>query len=251
MLEHLAITRDVAEALGLPTAAVIARYESIKNALIQSVHAVHAQWDAVPNAVLDTLAAAMRHFDSVYTTSYDLLTYWAYMRDQDSFFDYFWGMPGNFFDPTSVALLPDRTRLLFLHGGLHLVRRDGIERKRTHNGQTLLAQFGSDDGEAPLFVSEGTSTQKLKAIRNSPYLSFAYNELRADTHAIVVFGLRLRAEDAHIAAAINRFGITVGIGLRMNKPVHEIAARMAQYDQVLNRTVRYFFDAATHPLGGF
>lgn len=250
MLEHLAITRAVGDTLGLPTGEVVARYQSIKRALVQSVHGVHVPWDQVPVHVLDTFAAAMHHFDSVYTTSYDLLAYWAYMRQPDWFVDYFWGVPGNFFDPARVDVLPFRTRLLFLHGGVHLVRRDGIERKRTHaGGHNLLAQFGTTPGEEPLFVSEGTSDQKLTAIHSSAYLAFAYHELRSDSHPLVLFGLSLGPQDAHIAAAINRPDVNLAIGVRTNKEPVEIAARIAQYDQVLHLAHRRYFDSATHPLG--
>lgn len=249
VLEAMRTASTVNGALHQPTAHLDARYQSIKRALIESVHAVHIPWDGMTRARLLNFAAAMHVFRSVYTSNYDLTAYWAHMTVANWFVDYFWGQPGNSFDPARTEVVPGRTRLLFLHGGLHLIRRAGIEYKRVHAGANLLAQFGVDPTAEPLFISEGSSAQKLKAIHRSAYLAFAYQELLADPGPFVVLGHGLGPEDAHLAAALNRPGLQVAIGLRVNKPPAALAQRVADYDHALHLAQRRYFDVETHPLG--
>src|SRR5947208_1138255 len=69
------------------------------------------------------------------------------------------------------------TRLLFMHGGIHLRRlRGGGTRKVTAEEGSILDQFSTAYGgeESPLLVSEGESADKLASILSSDYLSFAH-----------------------------------------------------------------------------
>ncbi|MDP1315153.1 DUF4917 family protein, partial [Klebsiella pneumoniae] len=60
------------------------------------------------------------------------------------------------------------TRILYLHGGLHLVRNlDGTARKLPSTDSTLLSSFAINNtiktlDDVPLFVSEGKVEEKLK-----------------------------------------------------------------------------------------
>ena len=86
------------------------------------------------------------HYKSVFSTNYDLLTYWAMMieGDPDDFRDFFWQVGGPF-DPTDVDAWGSLTLVYFLHGAVHLRRTapDGAY-KQTAAGQNLLAQFWTD-----------------------------------------------------------------------------------------------------------
>ena len=60
----------------------------------------------------------------------------------DDFVDDFWG-PNHTFDIANSDAWPDRTRVVYLHGGLHLVREtNGAVRKRTAQAENLLQSFG-------------------------------------------------------------------------------------------------------------
>jgi len=118
-------------------------------------------------------------FDTVYTTNYDLLVYWAVMTDRPSDFrDFFWG-PDASFDPDDVSTAAGVTRILYLHGALHLYTlADGGTAKLTAGGRNLLSKRSARTSTVPLFVCEGHSRDKRIAIARSDYLSFANGDRR-------------------------------------------------------------------------
>src|SRR5690606_10460737 len=111
-----------------------------------------------------------RCYHSVYSTNYDLLAYWAVMHAPEHFDDRFGELAT--FDPHAPAA--KATRMLYLHGGMHLVKNlDGSVRKLLSSGSTLLGSFAINAlDDVPLFICEGSSEEKLKIIRSSDYLSF-------------------------------------------------------------------------------
>ncbi|MGS8556542.1 DUF4917 family protein, partial [Salmonella enterica subsp. enterica serovar Soahanina] len=82
--------------------------------------------------------------------------------------------------------------ILYLHGGLHLVRNlDGTARKLPTTDSTLLSSFAINNtiktlDDVPLFVSEGKVEEKLKTIRSSDYLSFCYEQLLGHEGALCI-----------------------------------------------------------------
>ncbi|WP_099246606.1 DUF4917 family protein [Mycobacterium sp. shizuoka-1] len=101
----------------------------------------------------------------------------------------------------------------------------------------------------PLFVSEGTSAQKMAAIRRSDYLSFARRQLIEDNFNTVIFGASFGDQDDHIISALNagsrrKFAISVWPGTESQN-----VATMARYKSRLPRHDLRFFDSRTHPLG--
>lgn len=150
VLSALATSRSVSAALGQPYDQFQERENSIRDALIRAVHAVHIPWNAVPNETLDRLSAELSRYASIYSTNYDLLIYWSIMRDPDSFRDYFWGRQ---FDIANTEIWGKRTKVHYLHGGLHLYRRPTGQTLKRHAeaGQNLLDLFGSpfENGDAP------------------------------------------------------------------------------------------------------
>jgi hypothetical protein len=94
----------------------------------------------------------------------------------EKFKDYFWGQSQEF-DLTDTETSVTATKVLYLHGGLHLYRLpSGVAIKRkAEAGRSLLDLFGVSfmEGATPLFITEGTSQDKLASIRRSDYLSFA------------------------------------------------------------------------------
>ena len=68
------------------------------------------------------------------------------------------------------------TRVLYLHGGIHLARLVNgrtLKRRCTWEGGSLQRSLWlpREDGAIPLFITEGTSRDKEKAIGRSDYLS--------------------------------------------------------------------------------
>lgn len=229
--------------------AVRLRYKAIRRALVEVVTAVHIPHARLSATTLDTVRAEMRSYASVYTTNYDLITYWALMSEGGAGFrDYFWGH-GNSFDAGNVSVPGGITRVLYLHGAVHLYRdTDGTARKRTAGMGSLLSRVAAATRSVPLFVSEGRSADKLRAIRRSDYLSFAHREFAEDTDPVVVFGHSLSDQDSHLRDALNHRGRRVAISVMPGRRA-VVREHKARLHKLLPHARLRFFDATTHTLG--
>ena len=244
-----AIRVQAARAKG--TRALEETYDRIREALVRAVHSVHVRFDdAEQSGTLGLLASALRQYGSVFTLNYDLLLYWARMSCDDAwtaFKDYFWTNP---FDIADTGTSGSPTTVLYLHGGLHLVRtRTGRTKKRTNHGASLLETFGRVRSEIPLFISEGSSKSKLRAILRNDYLTFAREQLGQCQGKVVVFGFGFGRQDHHIVKLMQRWeSRTVAISVRDRDPVRN-RREMRRIQAQLPSASILFFDAPTHPLG--
>lgn len=247
VLSALATSKTVSAALDLPLDSFSEREASIREALIRAVHSVHVPWQSVPDAHLDAIATELSAFASIYCTNYDLTLYWALMRNLNGFRDYFWSEK---FDVTNTEIWGKRTKVHFLHGGLHLYRRpNGQTLKRpAAAGQNLLDLFGTAYQDAmPLFITEGTAQEKLASIYRSDYLSFVFARLAQDIEPLVVFGHSLGDSDKHLIDAIgNHKGRAVAVSLRATGNIRQKKAALIE---ALPEATLHFYDAASHPLG--
>jgi hypothetical protein len=141
------------------------------------------------------------------------------------------------------------TRILYLHGALHLyTAADGSTAKLTATGKNLLARMAARTGTVPLFVCEGHTRDKRVAIARSDYLSFANGEFSADGAPLVVFGHALGEQDAHLIDHIDKPSRRVAISVMPSSP-NAIIRRKAELKELLPHARLSFFDATTHPLG--
>ena len=211
VLRSLAVAIQVDQALGLDTTLLQTRYESIQGALGAAVRHVHLLRSQLDEQQLVPIRDELRQHQYVFTTSYDLVIYWAAgcapAPSFQGFVDFFWSDNINAFNRRwcSVTNAED-TRLFYLHGALHLVVTElGTTRKRVRDTDTLLDRFGTPiDGDPttrPLLISEGASAEKARAIQENAYLRFALSELQACPEPVVVFGHSLSEQDAHLAEA--------------------------------------------------
>lgn len=170
--------------LSLPTSPIEDRYDGIRMALCRAVNYVHPGYSDVGLDKLDRANSVLSQFKRVFTTNYDLLVYWAVMRDSTQFVDFFWGS-GNGFNPLDVEIFGanvNRTQVYYLHGALMIfLGSNGLEAKLAAGASGLLARINSriSDGDSPIFVSEGEPRQKLLAIRRHSYLEFALGSFEA------------------------------------------------------------------------
>lgn len=251
VLHDLAIAVRVATALSLDPHPIEARYAHVRNALIEAVNTVHVPRARVSLSTLRRMAAYLATLDSVFSTNYDLIVYWTIMRDPGQFTDCF--LHGEV-EPSLVT--SHRTKVYFVHGALHLYRtvHGGPRKNQSIDGADLLRLFGQPiDGEEifPEFVSEGEADQKRAAIEESPYLSFAFEQLESFKKPLVIFGSGLGDQDRHIVDAISR---------RRTRPI-AVSIRPGNETWVKSEKYRYaglfagltqrvlFFDSTTHPLG--
>ncbi len=172
------------------------------------------------------------------------------------FKDYFFqSNDNNYFDISNTEIRGDATKILYLHGGLHLERNtSGKTIKRKYEEHTnLLDSFGkkSSGGQeetVPLLIAEGDAEDKLKSIYSSDYLSFAYAQFAQHKGALVVFEHSLGDSDQHILDAIKRAKPSrIAISISSKKLPQDIIYRKAELRKKLGEA-SVFFDAETHPL---
>ncbi len=233
-------------------------YREVQVGLFESVASVHVEWDRVAPRTLGELRRELLRYKRIYSSNYDLLIYWAMLREGDpsDFRDFFWGA-GNSFDPADVGIVGDPTLTYFLHGGVHLRRTpNGQSFKRTAQQQNLLSQFPTtwESDEIPLLISEGDSNDKLVSINRSDYLSFAYRRFLEHQGNLVVFGHALGVADEHLVRAINSWSTPESprqIALSVRRGMGDVATRQEkqQLAQRLPESDLWFYDADSHPLG--
>jgi hypothetical protein len=256
VLSDLNTAIRVNETLSQSADAIYERYRSIQRALGHAVRAVHLIRSQVPDATLKEIRNEMLRYEWIFSTSYDLLLYWA-MGCGGSFapfVDHFRGT-GLRFDPDRTDVYVDQLPVYFLHGALHLVvGGTGITWKLRRNAmQTVLDQFGEPiDGDPqarPLLVTEGTARDKLRAIEANAYLAHSLQTLRSVELPLVVFGSSLGVQDDHLLDAVNEHPRRrIAVSLLPDRR-RTLAARQADIYARLETDTLEFFAATTHPLG--
>jgi hypothetical protein len=256
VLSALDQAKQVNQILCLDYGAITTAYDRIRLSLIEAVHAIHIPWVDIATQTLLAIRSALRQYQFVYSTNYDLLNYWSVMQDATGFIDFFFG---NTFDVSNTDVWsPTKTRILFPHGALHLYRSQGGTIKRTSGiGGNLLQAFGDPLGEdqspIPLFISEGTSKDKLSSIHSNDYLGFAFSELVRHEGGLVILGQSLDPTyDQHLIDAIcgrrnRRLGIGVYRGNRTDTQI--IAEKVAWLQKFDGHDFSIdFFESSTHAL---
>lgn len=263
VLSALRTAELVCRSIGLETDAIRARHDSIRVALMEAIQGIHIPWSAIPDQVLSQVRAALTHYSYVFTTNYDLLVYWAIMSEEtpSPFKDYFWNAcsdDGNWmcFDASNTEAFPGSTRLLYVHGALHLVELPwGETGKLTAGDANLLEQFAVPDPTedypiVPLVITEGSSEDKMEAIRRSDYLSFAYERLSHVDGPLTIFGHSLRGEDRHLVDAVAKADKTRSIAVSVRASTEEeVVERKLELMRTFTKADLRFYEAASHPLG--
>ena len=233
------------------------RYRNIQLALGHAVREVHVNQRRVPLTAWRRIRGTLEQFEWVFTTSYDLLVYWAVACDGKfaPFMDLFRYGNRLEFDPARASIPADAVPVYFLHGALHLVTGgSGKTWKLRHTGlDRLLDQFGepiAGDAQArPLLVTEGSAADKLDAIEDNAYLSHALEQLYRRELPVVVFGSDLGEQDAHIAEALSENPARPVAVSMLPGPKKELLAKQVDIYGRLEARPLLFFDARSHPLG--
>lgn len=256
VLADLLTAIRVNHAVGLGTKPLLERYRNIQRALVQAVREVHVKLNRVPPATRETISDTMKQFEWVFTTSYDLLVYWAMAAAGfGPFMDHFRYGGRCEFDHARASVPANKVPVYFLHGALHLVvgGAGATWKLRQTDLDSILDQFGKSikgDAEArPLLVTEGSAEDKLAAIEDNAYLSHALERLRGRDLPLVVFGSSLSEHDSHLAEALSENADRPVAISMVPAPRRELLARQVDISGRLEARPLLFFDATTHPLG--
>ena len=246
-------------ALGVAEPRTSAAYKSVREALIAVVREIHVKFEDVSER-LGLAASYISRFKTVASLNYDLLLYWSILAGNNAdtthqFKDGFvdagrfrqdWASLRQCIPPGAST-----TIVVYPHGNLALAADvAGAECKLKAADAALLETIFSkwESGEcSPVFVSEGTTEQKLASIQRSPYLSTVYGEvLPSMNESVVLFGWSVADNDLHILDAVckgrvSRFAVAVDptakdIGVRQARIKHLLAERSSASVQFFNRS---------------
>jgi hypothetical protein len=251
----------VDEALESDTANVYERYRSIQRALGHAIREVHVGGGQITLRKLDAIRDVLARYEWIFTTSYDLILYWAMgcRGVWKPFVDGFYVKRGDrlVFDPSRDVVHDDQIPVYFLHGALHLVVGGSgttWKLRGRREMQTILDQFGEpiagDLQARPLLVTEGSAQDKLRAIEGNEYLSRALAHLHETELPVVVFGSRLGESDNHLIDALNEHpSRAVAVSMLPTASKRELTRMQSDLYGRLEAETLLFFDATTHPLG--
>ncbi|WP_286075596.1 DUF4917 family protein [Stenotrophomonas sp. 59] len=224
---------NVNKSLEIPDDRTHEAYRHVRDCLIEAVRAVHPEHETV-KAHLPLMCRFLESFGTVLSLNYDLLIYWAMTHGLNGdgrhrFKDCFlWNR--RFDDDWSKyrELYKERTNTLvfYPHGSLALCR-DVVEQEfKIHAAgarllEAILAEWQSERA-VPLFVSEGTRTQKICSIQSSYYLSTVYREvLTSVAGTLTIFGWGIGEHDRHLLQRMRNAGIKrVAVSVFRNDQVY-------------------------------
>lgn len=223
ILEDLGTAERVNGLMGLSTATVATLSRTVREGLIRAIEENHPRKHRVDWKRLESLATQLGQFGDIFTLNYDALLYHIIMICKDRwdagdragrYNDYFWNrITDDHLQFMDVQNIKPYKHVYYPHGALFLFKFLSDETKaqydvklRTNAAGELLDAIAGEirAGTLPLFVSEGRSEEKKRAISRSDYLRFANDALEAPRNELVVYGTSLGEQDAHIAVSVRR-----------------------------------------------
>jgi hypothetical protein len=175
----------------------------------------------------------IKNYDSVYTLNYDLLLYWTTIKLEDNKkihnsrlkigdgFSDFNNNNNDYVVYRNNGKVSRYQKVFYLHGALHIFdnKYEIIKNTYSRTKKTLKEQTLENLKKEiyPIFVSEGTSSQKKSKIIHNAYLNHCYRSLKTlgGKNSLIIFGTMLKTNDEHIQEAImesNIEEIYIGIG---------------------------------------
>lgn len=242
--------------------------DGLRELLVQTIAKSHPAW---PGEVSEEEYAACRefisHFNTIYTFNYDLLLYWAQMHtpegESPSSDDGFRKSEDDY-DAGYVVWEPSQSHeqnMYFLHGALHVFDTGTEIQKYTwiNTGVRLIDQIrhALSKDYYPLFVSEGTSAEKLERIRHNDYLAKAYRSFSEIEGALFIYGHSLAENDEHYLKRIEKGKLSqIYIGLygdpnsEANKRIVSRANQMSSRRRARAPLGVTYFDASSAKVWG-
>jgi hypothetical protein len=196
--------------------------ETLKSSLIDAIKELHPEHVfKVSDDKSQACAAFLKSFldgnGQVFTTNYDLLLYWVLMRNQLGRMGDGFGRETENTDDWIDASERDWSELRwgknkdtqsihYLHGALHLFDTgiDIIKEEYTNDHfllENIKARMAKK--EYPIFVTAGSSKDKLTHIMHNKYLANCFESLSTISGTLICFGFGFGPYDEHIIKAIN------------------------------------------------
>lgn len=178
-------------------------YVEVRNALFEIAHNVHPVY-ADLSQTLEQVGAFASTFETVFSLNYDLTLYWAITmfnaKNSCWFNDDL--EQATFHSDYKAPFEPAKTTSVYYpHGNMSQMREYAKLKPSFVDDHDLNRQLKEWTVETcvPVFVSEGSSKEKLAAIYRSQYLTIVYEKLLpAPRENLVVYGWSFGRQDQHI-----------------------------------------------------
>lgn len=248
MLWH---AHHINQALGTTEDNTVAAYRDIRDALIGTIRDHHTDY-ATARPHLEPIWSFMKHFRTVASLNYDLIVYWAMMAAREHIGNWFkdgfvdQAFAENWKQLREAYQAAGATLVVYPHGNLAIGSKlPDVETKLVRGTSADLLEkvleSWQDGKVTPLFVAEGTSSQKLGAIFRSRYLGMVYQEVLRDAGAsVAVYGWAAKLNDSHITrrlidGGVSRFAFAVQTNgrtkLEVQKKCKELADGVLAFDK--------------------
>jgi hypothetical protein len=260
IMQRLINAKSVNGIFGIDTSRIEDALQKLRSGLVLAIQNNHPRSDRIAWEQLEGIATQLVAFNDIFTLNYDLFIYHIIMimldmhradRSVRPYNDYFWlNFDSQFLQFMDFQDIPKYKHIYYLHGALFLFKRghNDLKIRRSERYTELVGLIANniEEGEVPLFVSEGTADDKLLAISSSNYLRFALSKLKAAENRIVIFGTSLSEPDQHVVDAINRNSRKLAVSVYVGNKSQE--ALISQIYQLRSRFPKHeiaFFDSST------
>jgi hypothetical protein len=256
ILRDLQTSKKIDELFGIDNVRIVEAIEVLKEGLITTVKENHPKKSEIDWDKLKQIANELEQFNDIYTLSYDALLYHIILLVNDRYRkkeikyrynDYFWATYNdNFLEFRDFQNYPHYKHVYYLHGALFIFKHLHFDLKIRNNNNAdelldLISLAISDD-LVPLFVSEGSSEEKILSLSQSDYLRFSNNNLKSFTGNLVLYGASLSESDKHIINAINRNNRNIAVSIyTKDRRAEQIEDNLLRYKRLfLNHTISFF-----------
>lgn len=196
-----------------------AEIEQLKQHLVETITNNHPDTaNSLSQSEYQHACNFIKDYNRIYTLNYDLLLYWVVMNLLSHKEAPNLSSALNINDGFKTPINRDeiyvsfenegssQLGIFYLHGALHLFdNRDEIIKLTFSKTDIPLKQqikSNLDKEVYPVFISEGTSSEKKEKIIHNAYLNHCYRSLRCISGNLVIFGTLLKMNDQHIQEAI-------------------------------------------------
>ncbi len=256
--------KRINELLAYPIEKIEELLKILREGLVKVIRDNHPQASETDKKKLEGISEKLDIFKNIYTTNYDLYLYHIIMISKDRYRennsiqpynDYFWLKLNSHLEFMDYQEYKFYKHIYYLHGALFLFSGELLNH---HTDLKLKLRRGQDwelideiarminTNHLPLFVSEGSSEQKLRAISRSPYLMFAFSKFKECSESLVIYGSSFSEQDQHIVSALDRKKRNIAVSLfigdkkggNLKKEMSDIRSQLTRHDVV-------FFDSST------
>ena len=251
----------VNSALDIPDQSTRQAYQHVRDCLINAVRSIHPEYCETEDQ-FPLIASFLNSFKTILSLNYDLTLYWVIMYANRELNGHLFKdciLHGEFDEDwqrfrDSIHHQDRRVSLVFYPHGSLVLARDVVENETKLDSiagnnllESILVHWESED-YIPLFVSEGTTQQKLSAIHNSHYLNTIYREVIPSLDdSLVIYGWGFGEHDIHILKRLSQSNIhRIAVSVHGNDQAYCRRVTQMLRDNIVQDIAVTFFDSQSN-----